>query len=380
MRWWERYFHRCGRWKARLCWRFLRVQVKFAIYKGQQQRMALTAITSAWHTITPFFAADSAFPLAPTTMKCYDDTLLPHWKRSFNYSLIRTRRVVEQAFGRLKGRWKIVDKSSLRDPVFARRVALVCCALHNVCERHRCPFEESWLPDPTAYTDTSHITSSQTLGSAASIRNTVAKYVHRTHPCPWLCWYYNCYTDNIIILIVNNIHTTVATWLCYMYIMFTIRCNNNTRCCLQDCQLVFFVKKLFEQLCLKELALLHHCHLELLVLLLHLLGQLSLKLESVLFQLGLESVCLFLHAYLVLYNCFLCFFLNLGKLCRNFSLAFSFFSIMGVFFGGSASLSGAAVLQSMSTVMITGFSLLAAGVIVSFDDPGPRGGWSLKWW
>ena len=135
-------------------------------------------------TITPLFVADSAFPLAPATMKCYDDTLLPHWKRSFNYSLIRTRRVVEQAFGRLKGQWKIVDKSSLRDPVFARHVALVCCALHNVCERHRCPFEESWLPDPTAYTDTSHITSSQTLGSAASIRNTVAKYVHRTHPCP----------------------------------------------------------------------------------------------------------------------------------------------------------------------------------------------------
>ena len=91
---WERYFTYVDAGKpARLCRRFLCVQVKFAIYKGQQQRMALTAITSAWHTITPFFAADSAFPLAPTTMKCYayDNTLLPHWKKSFNYSLIRTR-------------------------------------------------------------------------------------------------------------------------------------------------------------------------------------------------------------------------------------------------------------------------------------------------
>ena len=86
-------------------------------------------------TITPFFAADSAFPLAPTTMKCYDDTLLPHWKRSFNYSLICTRRVVEQAFGCLKGRWKIVDKSSLRDPVFARRVALVSLARYDPLPR-----------------------------------------------------------------------------------------------------------------------------------------------------------------------------------------------------------------------------------------------------
>ena len=100
--------------------------------------------------IKPFLAADSAFPLSSTIMKCYDDFSLPHWKRSFNYSLIRTRRVVEQAFGRLKGRWKIVDKCTLNDPVFARRVAIVCCALHNICERHQCPFEESWLPEPSA--------------------------------------------------------------------------------------------------------------------------------------------------------------------------------------------------------------------------------------
>lgn len=80
-------------------------------------------------------------------MKCYDENPLQQsWKSSFNYSLIRTRHVVEQAFRRLKGRWRIIDKCNLNDPVFARRVALVCCALHNVCERHQCPFEDNWLP------------------------------------------------------------------------------------------------------------------------------------------------------------------------------------------------------------------------------------------
>ena len=35
-------------------------------------------------------------------MKCFDeDPMRPHYV-SFNYSVIRTRRVVEQAFGRLK--------------------------------------------------------------------------------------------------------------------------------------------------------------------------------------------------------------------------------------------------------------------------------------
>ena len=39
------------------------------------------------------------------------------------------------------------------DPVFVRQVAIVCCGLHNVCERHPCPFEPGSLPDPSAYVD-----------------------------------------------------------------------------------------------------------------------------------------------------------------------------------------------------------------------------------
>ena len=85
--------------------------------------------------VAPFVVAEVAFPLASNMMKCYEGTTFPRWQRSFNYSLIRTRCVVEQAFGRLKGQRKIVDKCNLNDPVFARRVAIVCCALHNVCER-----------------------------------------------------------------------------------------------------------------------------------------------------------------------------------------------------------------------------------------------------
>ena len=51
----------------------------------------------------PFLVADAAFPLDSTCMKCYDDTgPMSSYKHSFNYSLIRTRRVVEQAFDRLK--------------------------------------------------------------------------------------------------------------------------------------------------------------------------------------------------------------------------------------------------------------------------------------
>ena len=137
--------------------------------------------------VKPYIVADAAFPLSATVMKCYDANQ-PSQRRSFNYSLIRTRRVVEQAFGRLKGRWKIMDgRCSLNDPTFVRQVAVVCCALHNICERHQCPFEQGWLPDENAY-DCSTTPSSQhataIIGSGAQVRDALAGFIHRTRPAP----------------------------------------------------------------------------------------------------------------------------------------------------------------------------------------------------
>lgn len=78
-----------------------------------------------------------------------------------------------------------MDGCNLNDPVLASRVALVCCALHNICERHQCPFEDSWLPDPSAYTrGTTSQASTRVIGSASSVRDALAKYIHRTRPAP----------------------------------------------------------------------------------------------------------------------------------------------------------------------------------------------------
>ena len=33
-------------------------------------------------------------------------------------------------------------------------VAMVCCGLHNVCERHNCAFEPDRLPEESAYVET----------------------------------------------------------------------------------------------------------------------------------------------------------------------------------------------------------------------------------
>eukprot|EP00117_Sycon_ciliatum_P027818 scpid86821/ scgid22508/ len=80
-------------------------------------------------------------------MKCYDENSgLTKAQSDFNYCAIRTRRAVENAIGRLKGRWQILTGNSIRDPVLARRVARVAEALHKSLERCQCPVEETWIP------------------------------------------------------------------------------------------------------------------------------------------------------------------------------------------------------------------------------------------
>ena len=77
--------------------------------------------------IHPYLVADSAFAFKPHMMKCYADNQPQGCRSTFNRRVILTRRVVEQAFGRLKGRYHFIS-----DPVFAAKVAIVSCALQHM--------------------------------------------------------------------------------------------------------------------------------------------------------------------------------------------------------------------------------------------------------
>jgi hypothetical protein len=107
--------------------------------------------------IRPFLVADAAFTFQPTVMKAFGgDPVEGTKEHAYNYSHVRTRRVVEQAFGRLKGRFHVLKHNEYNDPDFMSDVTLVCCALHNLCERHMDPFEDDWWPaesnEPTPVT------------------------------------------------------------------------------------------------------------------------------------------------------------------------------------------------------------------------------------
>ncbi|CAC5413613.1 unnamed protein product [Mytilus coruscus] len=97
-------------------------------------------------TITPFIIGDAAYPLMPWLIKPFrDNGALSAEKRYFIYMMSRARMVVENAFGRLKGRLRCLMKRNDLSTLFVPDVAECCCTLHNICETFLNEFPEEWL-------------------------------------------------------------------------------------------------------------------------------------------------------------------------------------------------------------------------------------------
>ena len=95
--------------------------------------------TASTVTVHPYLLGDDAFALEAFMQKCYSGIVAANSPEArYNRCVIEGRRVVEQAFGRLKGTWRILlTRSNLNDPNFVAEVITVCCALHNFCENLR---------------------------------------------------------------------------------------------------------------------------------------------------------------------------------------------------------------------------------------------------
>ena len=117
--------------------------------------------------VQPFLVGDAAFPLRPFLLKNIDGNHDPDSPEGcYNYHHIRTRRIVENAFGMLKSRFHICRKSSLCDPIFQSAVVLVCCALHNICSSLRDEVD-AWSPDEDNETNPGN--ESTAAGDSASV-------------------------------------------------------------------------------------------------------------------------------------------------------------------------------------------------------------------
>ena len=82
--------------------------------------------------VTPYvFVADDAFPLRQNIMKpCARDNL-QYEKLVFNYRLSRARRMVENAFGIMVSRWRILRQRIETSPENAETVLKSIIVLHN---------------------------------------------------------------------------------------------------------------------------------------------------------------------------------------------------------------------------------------------------------
>jgi len=97
-------------------------------------------------------------------------------QKNFNYRQSRARMVVENAFGRLKGRWRCLLKRLDFALENVPNVVAACVILHNLCEMYGDHFQPEWELDNTVVdTDTSHTTGiSET---ASSVRNALSQYL-----------------------------------------------------------------------------------------------------------------------------------------------------------------------------------------------------------
>lgn len=126
---------------------------------------------------------DSAYPIQTWLMKPFaHNTSLTAQQKCFNYRLSRARIVVENAFGRLKARWRRLLKRNDMAVEHIPTVISACCILHNICEVHGESFNNGWLQNDSemeyqqpASSPPASVTNSSTPNN---IRNTLMQYLH----------------------------------------------------------------------------------------------------------------------------------------------------------------------------------------------------------
>ena len=126
---------------------------------------------------------DAVYPLLQWLMKPYPNNghLTPSQRR-FNYKLSSTRMVVENAYGRLKGRWrcllKRLDVATCRVPTTVG----ACCTLHNISETHGEAFNEDLRPSSNDDVD---VGGNDGDNDARGIQYRLAGVANRIFLCYW---------------------------------------------------------------------------------------------------------------------------------------------------------------------------------------------------
>ncbi|XP_061400878.1 putative nuclease HARBI1 [Musca vetustissima] len=87
---------------------------------------------------------DGAYPLETFLMTPYKDNgYLTREQKRFNYVLSSTRVFVEQAFGILKKKFRILNYIEIQNVALAKQIIMACCVLHNIIIENEKTTEEA---------------------------------------------------------------------------------------------------------------------------------------------------------------------------------------------------------------------------------------------
>lgn len=95
-----------------------------------------------------YLAGDSAFKFAPNLMKPYPfHAENDEQRKLFNYVLSKNRRVVENAFGHLKARFRRIGKGLDNKIENVSIIILACCVIHNYLNMKNDKINQKWLAE-----------------------------------------------------------------------------------------------------------------------------------------------------------------------------------------------------------------------------------------
>ncbi|XP_049524072.1 uncharacterized protein LOC125945817 [Dermacentor silvarum] len=143
--------------------------------------------------VPPLILCDQAFPLTPNLMKPFPGSNHTPEESNFNYELSKTRRIVENAFGRLKARFRFVMKRMECDISNVPIVIRACCVLNNICEHFNDSVSQQWLNEAelqnTVYHQPLHTTGMQ-VGCGRDVQDALVHYfqLHGDHCSRALSW------------------------------------------------------------------------------------------------------------------------------------------------------------------------------------------------